>query len=273
MMIQGWPLNNFSQRFLFFFIILLQILCLPKSSAAVSGFVYADYMLAHVTGLAQTPRGGNIGTSNLAHPSFADVNIQHDNIYGVGIGGRYNDYFAAFDYHHWHPQGSNVLQQNLTTHGRFIPAGNVFNMQVIYDWCRLGFGKNYFFLNDRLTFSPLIIGNWLQYHYEFSSIPASSIRTYTLLAANVGFEVDYQIMPRLSAFFQTNVSIPVSNLNISQAVFGFAYDVLCFSRVTITPNISLGFLRIDYEDNQTFRNHLRYRAWPYVNLGLMASFG
>lgn len=234
--------------------------------------IYARLGTAHIAGLAQTPKGGDVGTTSMNRPTFAEIEINHENFSDIGIGVSHCDYFAILDYQDFSPHGSTHLTNALITHNQFIPAGSDFNMHVYYHLTTLKAGRIFAISNTSLTIAPFLEGDYVQYHYGFDSPTAQSNRDFNLAGLSIGFIAEYQIDQAFSIDFTAKNTIPLSKLQISQLDLGINYTFNIQKHLSFTPRLSLGFERIDYEDNQIVPNHIHYQALPYGTLGFSLSF-
>jgi hypothetical protein len=236
--------------------------------AAMKTFIYANESYDRVHGFIQTPQGGSIGTTSLGRPTFDELNIHHDHFYALGAAVQFDDYFALFDYHHFSPHGSTILNQSLMTHAKFIPVGSSFEMSMDYDLFTIGFGKHFHFSNH-WTVSPALLANLLNYHYEFYSPPLSSARSFSLVGVDLGVKVQYDFTKKFAVDFMGAISLPVSNTDLYAADLGLSYRLRPSHHVHIIPRIALGYFQLDYKDEQTIPNHICYTGFPTVSFGVI----
>jgi len=248
--------------------ILLLLLYLPLAYGSLEIFAYYDYSFGQVTGFTQIPRGGSLGTTSFEAPTFKDSNIKHDSFYEAGVGIQFDHYFALLDYWDINPRGTDLLQQNLITHNHFIPANSEFKMELNYQWYRLGLGKE-FPITDKLTFSPILYGGWLQFLYEFYAYPANSSRFFTLLSVLAGIQLEYHFTEKLTGFIEACGTLPLSHLEIFTGKMGLSYEMIKNAHFKLLPSLGVTVLQIDYEDTQFIPNHFRYTAKPHVTLGFI----
>jgi len=251
---------------IFFFIFLIFFPSLCSSSI----YIYADGGYAHVTGFSQTPKGGAMYTTSFERPTYTEAGINTDSFYALGAGYEKENYFIEVEYENLNPHGSKVLTQNLTTHDKYIPAKNGFNMNVEWNWYSLGFGRQ-FHVDHIWIITSAIYANFMQYQYHFSSPVASSKRAFNMGALTVGVKFEYLFTSTFSSDIEAKATLPVSNLNIQNYTLGFNYKITS-PHFEFVPRVAIGFLLIDYEDNQLVPNHMKYRAFPQGILGFNVIF-
>lgn len=233
--------------------------------------LYGTLNYAEVEGFVQTPKGGTIGTTDMGRPDFDELHIQHDKFYSLGVKIEACDYFGLLGYYHFDPHGSTILTEDLLTHSQLIPAGHSFEMNLEFDWYALGMGKNFHF-HPTWTFSPSFLVSWVKYHYEFSAPPIESARNFSLIGANVVFELTHYLTSQLSANFEAMIPLPLSNINIVDVNAGLCLDLPFTSHVIISPRLAIGWLQLEYKDEQPIPNYIRYRGSPYGALELKILF-
>lgn len=259
------------RKFIVAYILGISMHLIPfTANGAIQSLVFADFNVDRVEGFAQTPRGGDIGTTSFNRPSFEEMNIHHDKFYDIGASISYCDYIATLEYFYLYPHGSSVLQQDLISHAQFISEGMRFDMDIEYDWFILSLGKKYPF--HWFTVSPMIQLNWLKYDYQFSAPPQASSRSYSLLALDLGIKICRDFTSTISGEIMGSVTIPLFNLKIYTLSAGLTYQLLTSSHIKVIPRMTLGTFRFDYEDKQTVPNHFRYTANIFGSIGLAILF-
>lgn len=240
--------------------------------AHFQGVIQGNYEYGKLSGFAQTPRGGDYGTTSFHRPSFDEMDTSTNGFYSFGAGLKYNDYFTLFEYCHLHSQGENNLSQNLITHGQTIPQGRHFMMNIEYDWYRLSWGKDFSVnFDNRWVVTPSLRANLLKYHYHFDAMPNQSSRTFNLANIDLGLKLEYFLTTFISSYLQANYALPLSHLQIRSANIGVSYRFIS-QHLTLTPKIALGFLQLDYQDEQNVPNYIRYKLAPQGLIGLEILF-
>lgn len=235
----------------------------PRWKSAFFANIYAGNLHAY----AQTPKGGDIGTTSFKRPDFRELSKKEDLLYELGARLQIEDYFAEFHFVDISPSAQDNLTQDLITHSLYIPVNSPFDMHVNYHWYSLWLGKSFHLPLSSWVLSPFITLDYLRYHYAFSSPSNSSIRAFTLLESQIGLKIAYDLTPCLKLELQGTQSLPLSNLTLSQGTLNLNYT-LTFQHATFIPKVGLGFIRMDYEDEQTVPNHIHYTLSPFLTLGL-----
>ena len=81
----------------------------------------------------------------------------------------------------------------------------------------------------------------------------------------------WPINPIFTATVSAHATLPISNLRITEAnaaLHWLVYD----DWAKLTPYVGIGYLKIDFEDNQTVPNHYRYKMNSNFSIGLKARF-
>lgn len=242
-----------------------------KAASLWQGFVFGNISDGNVSGFAQTPKGGSPGTTSFNRPTFEEANIKQSHVIELAGGLQYCNYFTVLDYRRLHAHGNKNLNQDLITHAQFIPAGSHFNMQSHYDWFALAVGKTFHF-NTHLSFSPFLAGNWIHYRYDFMSLPKESSRAFSVFSLTGGLALAHNFNKHFSLDARGEVSIPFNNVRIYYATAGLNYAILVDPHFTLTPRIGILATSIEYEDEQTVPNHIRYTAKPQATVGFTALF-
>lgn len=234
-----------------------------------NSFFYLTGHITQLTGVAQTPQGGTPGTSSLNRPSFHEANIHKTRYYQAGGGIVYDNCFAALEYKQLAPHGDTILTTPLTTHKQFLPANSAFDMSVRYAWTRFTLGKHLLLFSSTDCFiTPVFSLNYLQYQYVFSGTSASS-RAFNLLNTSIGIKIHQPWFA--SAFFtdlSLEVALPVNHVRTVDSEIGFSY-VFSTKTVSFIPRIGIAYSSIRYRDTQTLPNHIGYRAFPDIFLGIV----
>lgn len=237
----------------------------------ITASIYGNINAAHLDGFIQTPKGGSAGTTSMGRPTFDEVHTHYNTFYSLGADIDYRDYFGLFNYYHFEPHGSATLAQALITHNQFIPQGSFFDMFLKFDWYSLGFGKK-FHPSSRTTFSPSLLISWVKYHYEFSAPPIESARNFSLVGANFGLKLEHYLTPTLLANIDALIPLPLSNIKIVNLNTGLAFVLPTTLKVKVIPRIAVGWLQLEYKDEQPIPNYIRYRASPYGSFELKLLF-
>ncbi|MFO1256924.1 MAG: hypothetical protein U1E78_00610 [Gammaproteobacteria bacterium] len=245
------------------------LFCLLACQDATAYYLDARLISGQVKGFSQTPKGGTPNSSSTARPSFGELNIDYDTFYEYVGGFDFNEFEIYGQYHRIHLKGSEVLRQNITTHGQTIAAGNPFEATFDYRWYTLGLAYTY--PTEGLLLIPSIELDYLDYRYTFASI-ASSSRSFSSVTPRVGLRLCYPMNPAWTVNLSGSTAIPLTNLEISRIDLSLHWLAVDDLKFQITPYAGVGFLKIDFEDNQTRPNHYRYKLQPNLSAGVRLIF-
>lgn len=240
----------------------------PGFAFAWQTTLFLEEGIGRLKGYTQTPRGGDYNTTSLERPSYDDVGVSTDLFFHGEIALSHRYLFAFVDYYELKAEGAKALDHDLLTHSKFIPHGFSFDMNTKYDWFQAGFGFDSRHLFDNWRIKPRVAANWLKYSYEFTSPFASSQRSFDLISATLGVNIERYISDCFFIDAFGEISLPVSELRLYDGSIGLNYTVLLSSKWAFYPRLSVGFLSIDYEDRQNVPNHLSYQNAPYIALGI-----
>lgn len=249
------------------FLIALIVITYPLSlHASWKKLLFADVGYGQSKGFSQTPKGGSIGTTSLGRPTFQEANIPPSFISAWGAGVEHNEYLVMFRYQPLHVSGNTLLTSELYSHAKFLAGGSPFAMHVRYDWYALLFAKKFYFHHNQWVLSPELQGNWIKYHYDFSS-SFQSKRAFTLGTLSAGLKLQYHLCAKLWFEAGYQHSLPLNQLILTQANLGFHMPIR-ISSLTMTPKIGLGYLQIQYQDKQLVPNYIRYTQNLYGIIGV-----
>lgn len=236
---------------------------------AAAYYLDASLISGQVKGFSQIPKGGSPNTTSNGRPSFGELNIDYDTFYQFQAGFDVDALEVYGQYHRIHLKGSEILRENITTHAQTIVAGNPFEATFDYHWYTLGLAYTY--PTEQLLLIPSIDLDYIDYRYTFSSI-ASSSRSFSSVTPRVGLRLCYPIDPTWTVNLSGSTSIPFTDLKISDlnlSLHWLAIDDLSFQ---VIPYAGVGFLKIDFEDDQTVPNHYRYKLQPNISAGVRLTF-
>src|SRR5579872_663312 len=195
--------------------LLILFLFCSTQSHALSVFVGGG--IDHLQGLAQTPKGGQPGTTTIDRPTFREAGIDHSTWWEAGVEINVGNYFLTMQYSALHAQGSKPLPASLITHDQFIPKDEDFHLQADYKWYSAGIGKNFGLWQWIIT--PLLEAHWLHYKYAFQADSAQSSRDFTLLAgtAAVLLRKNFELW---GVDVQAKLPLPLNNVRIVEYTAG-----------------------------------------------------
>jgi hypothetical protein len=229
-----------------------------------------DVCWANLIGYAQTPAGGQPGTSDIKRPTFKELGINNGMIYDLSLKGIYKDFTVLGVAHFMRLSSSGVLKEPLITRRPFN-AGVSYKTNLQYNWFQFGLGYRLtpnvskgFCIEPRIEYAAL------SFDYSFDTQTENSIsRTYIKGTARAGIILDYMTSKKLSLQMDLAGSFPIKNTpQIINAELAGLYRLTSEkSKFDGGIRVTLGLMYIDYEDEQELPNHIRFEAKPYIGAG------
>jgi len=206
-------------------------------------------------------------------PRFDELDIQSDTYYAVGIDLKYGKTWSFFHYQHLTPSNATTLNNDLTTLGQTIHAGELFSMQSAYEWLTFGMGIEYILVKPCLRFTPIIDANWVNYTYQFSAVTDSGYQHLSqerngLVCVRLGGQFDYTYADLFSCQFKIMAAPPVTALTIYEGRISVEYHLYEKNNFRIRPYVGLSWLYFDLNDKKENTLHTRYEATPGIFIGL-----
>lgn len=132
------------------------------------------YMFGSLKGIAQTPRGGQLRTTNVNRPKYDEIGIEDGSIadgeFAIGLD-PHQQIFAGVQ--HIHLSSNNVLKLPLISENVSFPARTGVHSDVRLDWYRLGY-RYAFFLSTApngvpdLTLTPSVDAFYWDYGFSLN---------------------------------------------------------------------------------------------------------
>ena len=273
------PVTAFALRSCAFLILLLTTVTVGaaeeqvgETSPSASLGVLLSY--GSVDGFAQTPAGGNPGSSSSCRPTLDELGIDRAAFYDVLAGLRWRRWGFYLGYQAIDLSGQAVLSQSLTSRNVTFPAGTSMSSDIRFNLLRVGAGWKFGLAGGRLELFPIGEVGVLDFSYDLSGGGEMVARDYAKGYLGFGLAGRYHINHRISAILNAQASVPISNTpQIAVLTGGFEFDLLPASR-DARPSVFLGggAQQIEYEDNQELPNHFNVDLGPFVTAGLSVSF-
>ena len=240
-----------------------------------------SYMYAPVTGYAQIPSGGKVGTSSSKRPTFHQMGIDQINIgdgeLGIGVG-NYGEFFLGAQY--IDDSGSSTIEHPLTTHGVTFPKGTNISGDLTLNWYRVGYRYPITIHNAAegrpdLTFTPWIDAVFWDFSYSVDGGSAGSTsRSFTKPGAQLGGDLiwtpgggPFSIEGTLASFPQISSMVQIS---IERVLF--RYHFYQWRRYDFSAHIGVEWQQQDFKDNQRLSNHVSADFGPMGVVGLRVGF-
>lgn len=254
----------------------LTLILLPvsiTSAYADSNFtVYGSGNFAPLSGFIQVPAGGTPGTSSIEKPTFNQLGLTQTSFYQLGF--EYDNDWLGFygQYQHLRPAGHEYLNENITTHGIFLPKNTSVASDNKFDLYRVGINHR-FFLSDKFVLAPELEITSLHFAYEFATPILHSSRAFHSMTERLGLEVEYYLSKSIYLSGNAATSIPkTSNLQVQTANADVNFKIAKNKDFETTVFTGVGYEKIHFEDKQTLPNNINLVASPMAELGIKFSF-
>jgi hypothetical protein len=241
--------------------------------------ITGTFLYGPVDGYAQTPAGGQPGSSSSKRPRFSELGI-HDATIGAGE-------LSAFFGHHEifvapeiiRLSGSDTLRSDLITHGQTFPAGTHVSSDLTLDTYRIGYRYHFLIGADtprpRLDLAPYLDLDLWNFDYHIAGGGHSTSRGYLKPTVQLGISAEWS--PGGGPFSLTG-DFAASPPGISSIPF-IAYEQLAARyrftpspRLNIVTTLGVRFEQYNYFDNQSVSNHIHATFGPMLVAGLGLEF-
>jgi hypothetical protein len=234
-----------------------------------------EYWYGHVSGFAQTPLGGERGTSSHNRPSFSELGINDASIYDVNL-------IAAFHNEELYAggqiirlSGDDTLDTDLISHGKAFTAGTRVSSDIDLDWYRFGYRHRFDVPQFDLTLWPSIGVGVLDFSYHLSGGGQSASRDYVKPTPLFGLESEWRpgggpLSFDLKLLGSLPITPPLPEMFIEEltAKYRFIHN----RGIDLSAYIGGAFEQIRYEDHQSMPNRIHADFGPMLVVGLEWQF-
>lgn len=244
----------------------------PDAGVAITA--EGGLLYGRAEGYVQTPEGGTPGTSSRHRPTLHELNIDDAISYEGLLRAQWGsaEVFGGGQWLGW--SRSATLSQSLVNHAVTFPAGARVRSQISLDGYRVGAGWTFGLFGKRLELTPRAEFALLDFSSRLSSGDLSARRSYTKGAVRLGIRSMWHLGAPLSIELDGGASLPLADTPQLAAVRGLVRWTLAPPSALIQPAlfVGVGGEWIDYEDRQSFPNHLHVNLGPIVTGGLSFAF-
>lgn len=242
----------------------------PAHVRGFEGRVRAEVRAGPVSGYLQTPKGGQPGTTSLKRPTFDEVGAET-------LIAPTADLRFAYKRHRLHLggswmmlHGSETLQQDLTSHTDFYPAGTdmTSDTEIHAHWIGYGYAFDLARQRGALTLTPGIGSYGYGQRYGISGGGSQSSRDFTSYSPMLDAELAWYPGGRMHV--TSGLMLVLDDLlglssptTLVDATVRVHWDV---SR-DVNLFLSVGYTYLDHEDEQTVPNHANLESVPWFGLG------
>ena len=239
--------------------------------------VDGEFRYGSVSGFAQIPKGGGVGSTSHQRPRFAELGIDHAAIGDPSITLGWNDHDLYAGARIVRLSGSSRLSTDLISHGTTFPAGTSVNADIQLDWYRIGYEYRVSYKDDHrsiLSLYPAVGLALFNFDYLLKGTGGLSAgRSFAKGAPQVGLRSEWTPEGPFSVSGELLSSLPFSTIPLL-----FSTDLTAGYQLWGRPDrggiayVGIGYDRIDEEDHQTVPNHIQASIGPELIVGLKARF-
>lgn len=235
------------------------------------------YQYSPIRGYLQTPHGGEPGTTSENRPTFEELNIDTVSLVSSSllISRNRHNFYGRIQLAHL--SGDSVLNNELTSQGVTYPADSQVSADINLDLYRLGYQHRFFFESDkqgRFEIDPTIEIAFFDFAYKLDSLEGlSTDRSYIKGACRIGAEAHWYANDRLTISSGVIGPVPISNTpQIWTLDLTAKYQLWGKGPRGGAAIIGIGYQHIEYEDDQTVPNHIKFEISPILRGGLQIVF-
>ena len=237
----------------------------------------STYQYSPIRGYLQTPSGGEPGTTSENRPTFKELDL--DTVSSVNsflrVSKNRHNFYGRIQLVRL--SGDSVLNNELISQGVTYPAGSQVSADISLDLYRFGYQYRFFFeRNEKSGFEidPTIEIAFFDFHYKLDSLSGlSTDRSYIKGACRIGAEVHWYANDRLTISAGVIGPVPLSNTpQIWTMDLTAKYQLWGKRPRGGAAIIGIGYQNIEYKDNQTVPNHIKFEMSPILKAGLQIGF-
>lgn len=224
-------------------------------------------------GFLQIPDGGQSGTSSIERPTFSEIGINGSGLFSftANLIWHHVGIYGAYLYNR--PNGKAIITNSLITHNVFIPAGTFMKTNTRFDIYRFGLNYLFYLCRHRLLLFPLVEGAAVDFLYRFQIPAITSSREFHPITFRIGLGGNYFFTKKFGIDFQLISSIPdLLNTDIYSGAIHFNYQFFHCHPYSGWLFVGIGFLVIQFKDQQLLPNHVNFHEWPIIEGGLAFHF-
>lgn len=223
-----------------------------------------------INGFLQTPSGGEPGTTDMKRPTFRELNIDEIYIYNIFVKAGKRKHYFYFSGNIITDSSSGIIQNDLTTHAEFFPAGTRFETYIDLSYYSFGYQYNMYSTETGWHKNLYLLGGLMlwNFDYKISDSAKSTRRDYIHGNGEIGFLFE---ISRNNVFTSVLIRTALPNpINFSSELQA-KYRIL-----KKNPEFFLGFgvsyHYIEHKDSQEVPNHIRAEIGPCVTGGFEIRF-
>jgi hypothetical protein len=230
----------------------------------------AEVRAGPVNGYLQTPKGGTPGTTSLKRPTFDEVGAETLIAPTADLRFAFGRHRVHLGASWWMLHGDETLQQDLTSHDDFYPAGTAMtsDTDILASWLGYGYAFELGRQAGALTVTPGVGVYAYGQKYGISGGGEESTRDFTSISPM--FDAELLWYPGGRIHVSGGLMLVLDELlgvssptNAVDAVVRLHWDI---SR-TANVFLSLGYSRLEHFDEQVVPNHAEIESLPWFGIG------
>jgi len=233
--------------------------------------VFSNY--GKIDGFVQIPKGGQYGTTTVERPTFDELGINKIGFSSLKLQAEWDRLITYGEVRYKVFDGKSILQKELITHSKFIPAGSNIHTKHEYIGYNIGVGYNISKF-DKFRFAPVIEFSANDFEYKYSADTLdnkniSSKRSFGWGQLNIGFNSSYKFTDKYSLEF--NIKNGIEHDSVRKY-----YDLELVNNYEIYKNLHV-LLGVEYEKvhfrdtQQDMQNFMKHKNILY-KIGLEYTF-
>jgi len=249
-------------------------------SARLRFSIGAQIYYGRIDGYAQTPLGGEPGSTSHQRPRFSELGMDNAWSGRVSFAANWQHQEGFADAEDIGMRASDTLRSGLTTHGTDFSAGTRVHSRIDLGWFRAGYRYHFDFArasNDRpqLTLAPYADLGALDFYYRIHGDGSFTRREYVKVAPQLGLIASWR--PN-GGRFSIDADLSASPPGISSIPFVAAeqitanYEFLRRPRFVMIGSLGVRFEQVNFYDDQRVPNHVRANFGPAGVLGIAFRF-
>ncbi len=247
----------------------LSPVCVAAAEDAIQLELSAAVLAGDISGYMQTPAGGQPGRSDIRRPTFSELDINSVTAFEIDLGvsmGRHGFYLGADIVRE---SERSVLHADLLSQWQQFHTGDSVRADAQLDWFRLGYLRS--FRSRRVSGLTYELGGditMLSFHYELTNTTVDVDREYRRAGYRLGGIITYDLGG--GASLELAGFLPLRGGGTADIT---TVDVT--ARWQLSPSVSVfggaAYREIDFEDGQTFPNHVLAEMAPMALIGFSVS--
>ena len=238
------------------------------------------WLYGPVSGHVQTPRGGQIGTTNHDRPTFGEIGINTASIFDAEVMPAIGDHGMYIGGQWIRLEGERNLEQSLLSQGETFLLGSRVESHVQLDWYRLGYryriqrGDEEGLELPRTEIYSRVGVAMLDYRYDLDGAGGTEVnQDFIRLAPQMGVEMEWRATNRISLAGELTSTLPFPNMPwIATAHVAAKFRVIENNGLSLSGMVGAAYEKISFHTAQDESNDINADFGPLLLLGLELRF-